>query len=557
MRTRWKVLASIVSLSLMGLAAVAPTPATATPDRPTRVLIIILDQMRPDYVQRFDMRNVKGLMRGGVNFPRARLGHMAAETVISHNVITSGQFPKHMGWTNEVYRDVDDTLGGGAGAYYVSSSLSCDQFGSLITAQGYPKLEDYLGTGSSDGKFVAIGNKTTSSCPAGQPALDGVDNDIVIRLGSSATLDCDGDGTSESWRPPSGVNVPAYVSASCGRFYVNVSNPFGTDTTAPAWMYPADGARYIRGNDPKHLGGDVWAADAAIKVMRNDGDWDGMLVSMPAIDKTAHMWGTDDTGPSGVGDDIYPFAHLPRSAKIADRQVGKILGELESQGIADETLVVLTTDHAGQTANRFHGIDEAGRSNFNWYYGEDADETYLDPSPAIADLVAALGGNLDFSYQDGHIAVWLEDTAAAKMREAAQALADLPDVIATYSRTGAHYAERTRDLSATTPGERAWFRNNAQRLVNTMAAADGNGPDVVGLLRDDTSYGVMGDHGGHQRAIQRIPIVFDWPGLRAGAKPATRIRTVDILPTILRLMGIAADPSHPMDGRAVSVPLAP
>ena len=67
----------------------------------------------------------------------------------------------------------------------------------------------------------------------------------------------------------------------------------------------------------------------------------------------------------------------------------------------------------------------------------------------------------------------------------------------------------------------------------------------------------MGDHGGHQRAIQRIPIVFDWPGLRAGAKPATRIRTVDILPTILRLMGIAADPSHPMDGRAVSVPLAP
>ena len=30
---------------------------------------------------------------------------MAAETVISHNVITSGLFPKHMGWSNEVYRD--------------------------------------------------------------------------------------------------------------------------------------------------------------------------------------------------------------------------------------------------------------------------------------------------------------------------------------------------------------------------------------------------------------------------------------------------------------------
>ena len=36
---------------------------------------------------------------------------MAAETVISHNVLTSGLFPKHMGWTNEVYRDVDNVLG--------------------------------------------------------------------------------------------------------------------------------------------------------------------------------------------------------------------------------------------------------------------------------------------------------------------------------------------------------------------------------------------------------------------------------------------------------------
>ena len=50
-------------------------------------------------------------MRDGVNFRRALLGHMAAETVITHNVLTSGLFPKHMGWSNEVFRDVDNTLG--------------------------------------------------------------------------------------------------------------------------------------------------------------------------------------------------------------------------------------------------------------------------------------------------------------------------------------------------------------------------------------------------------------------------------------------------------------
>ena len=52
--------------------------------------------------------------------------------------------------------------------------------------------------------------------------------------------------------------------------------------------------------------------------MQHDADWDGMLVSLPSIDKMAHMWGTDDTGPSGVGDDVDEFAHLPQAARIAD-----------------------------------------------------------------------------------------------------------------------------------------------------------------------------------------------------------------------------------------------
>ena len=57
------------------------------------------------------MQNVQELQREGASFPNALVGHMAAETVISHNVITSGLFPKHMGWSNEVYRDSQNLLG--------------------------------------------------------------------------------------------------------------------------------------------------------------------------------------------------------------------------------------------------------------------------------------------------------------------------------------------------------------------------------------------------------------------------------------------------------------
>ncbi len=103
---------------LVVLAALLPSGSAAaqTPDRPSRVMIVVIDQFRPDYVDRFNMANVRSVMNGGVNFERAMLGHMAAETVISHNVLTSGLFPKHMGWSNEVFRDVDNRLGGGAGA---------------------------------------------------------------------------------------------------------------------------------------------------------------------------------------------------------------------------------------------------------------------------------------------------------------------------------------------------------------------------------------------------------------------------------------------------------
>jgi arylsulfatase A-like enzyme len=91
--------------------------------------------------------------------------------------------------------------------------------------------------------------------------------------------------------------------------------------------------------------------------------------------------------------------HLPFIAKTADAQVGKLVHALKRRGLLDETLVVITADHAAQTGRRFYGrfdtfppgmpdmngCDPATgstglRSDCNWYYGRDADEVYLDPS---------------------------------------------------------------------------------------------------------------------------------------------------------------------------------
>src|SRR5688572_28959474 len=79
-------------VSLVVALAVGPAAArsSAVPAHPSRALIIVLDQSRKDTIDRYGMHRVQSLRDDGVSFPNAYLGHMAAETVISHNVITSG-----------------------------------------------------------------------------------------------------------------------------------------------------------------------------------------------------------------------------------------------------------------------------------------------------------------------------------------------------------------------------------------------------------------------------------------------------------------------------------
>jgi arylsulfatase A-like enzyme len=78
-----------------------------------------------------------------------------------------------------------------------------------------------------------------------------------------------------------------------------------------------------------------------------------------------------------------------------------------------------------------------------------------------------------------------------------------------------------------------------------------SGPEVVGLVEDDVTWGVKGDHGGHNRPIQEIPMVFYGAGV--SSKDSKHVlRHVDVLPTILSAMGIDYDEGD-FDGEAVNL----
>ena len=309
------------------------------------MLIVLFDQMIPQYANQFDMPNFRELRNEGTNFRNAYLGYMASETVIAHNVITSGQLPKHMGWTDEAYRDADNLLGKGAGAMHITGDLSGADFGTLINASyngaGYPKLADYLQTADPGSKFIVVGEKSYAVDSATAP-----NGAIGVRMSSrssSSLFDSCRTTLGGRYRFPFGTNVPSYLSDYCGRWYINsdAGNSYGTTTAFPSWMYPEDGNRFFPGTDASamagHTGGDTWVADAAIEMMTRE-PWSGMFVTLGAIDKAAHMWGAQKDaatfmGACHTGDPVADGAaqtHVRCAAENADVQLGKMLDAVEA-----------------------------------------------------------------------------------------------------------------------------------------------------------------------------------------------------------------------------------
>jgi hypothetical protein len=580
---RPRLLAASTAAALAAAALVAGTSTTqaAGPPKPKppsadRVVIVLFDQMVPQYADEFDMPNFRALRDSGTNFKKAHLGYMASETVMAHNVITSGLEPRHMGWVDEAYRDHANVFGKGADQMHITGDLSLSDFALLQKTNGVPylKLADYLHTARPGTKFITVGVKGYAV-----ESATGATGDIGVRMSSRRTafhpvdfpnncrnLSIPGTTGNGNYREPAGKDVPSYLLEKdpndptlCGRFFVNSdsNNDYGTKAAFPSWLYPGEGNRYVPGNDLEHLGGDTWTADAAIEMMQRE-PWSGMFITLAGIDKAAHMWGAQNDDEPQDCSTLAGMTHTQCNAENADVQLGKILDAVKEVDAkkGGHTLVVLTADHGATYAESFYGKDGLNASNSNWYYappdlgvwdagtnGSLVKDAYSNPSPDIAALNA--DGNVQFSYQSTAIEAWLLDRSTSAKKSKAQEMLDLPGVTATYWKNSAGDAFRLQGTNKMTKSEKDWWKEHGQELVDTMAAD--NGPDVIGLLHDKTSYGVYGDHGGAQESVQRVPMVFWTSGMTANATNES-FRTPDVMPTILAAMGIS--PTDPTDGRA-------
>src|SRR5574342_346229 len=97
---------SLVAL-LMGVG-LAPAPRA----RPRLVVVITVDQLRPDYLERYRPQLKGGfamLLKQGAWFTDAYQDHAVTETAPGHSTILSGRWPAHTGIISNTLGVLDST----------------------------------------------------------------------------------------------------------------------------------------------------------------------------------------------------------------------------------------------------------------------------------------------------------------------------------------------------------------------------------------------------------------------------------------------------------------
>ena len=513
LRTVMMAFATLIAAATI-VAAVAARPATretASSAATDHLLVLVFDQMRPDYIDRFNLRNFKRLRASSRHYPDAFVGHLSSQTVVAHAVIPTGLRPGELPWQDEAMIDLDGVLGK-PGAVYKTGELKSPEFMRFL--QRLPRSQ-FIGERVRDafgGRVFAVGSKNYAATLFGGPHADGIVTLEKEKTGGRCV--------------PDGVNVPAYISED-PRFIVDCTEKYGTGLST---VYAFDGNHYVPGRDPAHLGGDVWTADAAMAIMKRE-PWSSLFVTFGAIDKVAHMLGEQD----GPGLQSVPSEYrLADILETADEQLGRILATLEQLGLSERTVVIVTADHGGQRNEVYLGN--------NRYQSCCAFEGSTTPfqAPYWLEHLTQLG-KLKTGYVDTSITLWLADRSRANEAAITRGLMDVSGVTEVYARRvsdqSIHYERVFSRLETQSAKFQAWARRHSAELVATMAGP--SSPDLVALLGDGYGFGRIGGHGGAQENVQRIPMFIRVPGESASSRREA-LRLMDIAPEAARILGLRA-----------------
>jgi predicted AlkP superfamily pyrophosphatase or phosphodiesterase len=532
------------------------TVVTKPAARPKLVVMLVVDQMRADYVDKFQGQwtgGLKRLVEEGAWFREAAYPYAATETCVGHSTISTGAFPATHGMVSNEWWDREQQKG--------------------VTCTSDPKVKN-IGYG---GASVKGGDSAARMLmPAFAEELkyqsDGGTRVVTFSLKARAAITMAGhQGDAVTWFDPgpgAWTTSSAYPVAAFVEEYAKahpVSNDYGKVWTLllpkASYLYEetAVGAVPPVGVGPAFphtLRGkpDSTAADAAFYQQ-----WQGSpyaetyLADMAedAVDKLGlgKGTGTDYLGVSFSSVDYVAHAFGPRSWEVQDelarldRDLAVFFAHLDKAVGRGSYVVALSADHGGAPIPEDlvkTGVDAGWLSLAEV---KERIEKALEPLNYAKPTVADIGGS-DVYFTSGTYDKLKADPAA--MRVVIEAIESVPGVANVYR------AEELEDRPATdSPMRRAEAASFLKsRSGDLLIVPKPFWPWDFSTPGRPRQYGTT--HGTPYYYDQRVPVLLMGFGIRPGEYYGT-ITPADIAPTLASLCGITL---APRDGRVLGEALA-
>jgi len=515
----------MIGTLLLVLSGVAPAP------KPRLVVVITVDQLRPDYLDRYRSQLTGGLgrlRRQGAYFVDAYQDHAVTETAPGHSTILSGRWPAHTGIISNV----------------------------IGVSDASAPLLDVPGPGASPARFR--GTAFFDWLKAAEPSARALS---VSRKDRGAILPV-GRAKQHVYWYQAGIFTTSRYYADSLPGWVRAFNarriPFRAAGRAWTLLLPAsayaepDSIPYENlGRDftfPHELPADSAAAAAA-------------YVGVPSMDSLTLAFALEGVralglGPRGGTDllavslsttDAIGHAFGPDSREIhdqvvrLDRYLAWFLEQLFVRYGPENVLVVLTADH-GVTPFPERSRREVRR---------DATRVFADTliRAVNASLDARIGGADWLGFDTGMLLAPDRAALAANGIDVDSVVADVKNRLRALP--GVARVDRPADLAdrdTSDPVVRRWRH---------QIPPDG-GVELVVTLKPYSIWGYenlpIAMHGQPTDIDAHVPIILWGRGVRRGVYDG-RVATVDIAPTLAWLLQLT--PAEPLDGHALTEALEP
>ena len=529
----------LVAAALVGGIA----SVSAKPQRPKLVVILVVDQMRADYVDRFGATwhgGLHRLMTEGARFTNAYYPYSNTVTCAGHSTISTGDFPSTHGMiANDWYqRDTNSRItcvndpkaslinyGAGDGAPGAESK------GESAWRMEVPSLAEQIRKESAGSRIVTMSLKARSAA-----TLAGHTGDAVTWLEGAHWV------TSTAYESARVAEVQAFVSAHAiesdvSKTWTAATAGSVTDSTgaalSSAFPHPLSASGTV---DPAFY--NAWEgspySDSYLESMGESlvdsmklgqrGSIDMLGISFSALDLVGHQYGPDS-------------AEVQDVLLQLDGTLGKLFEHLDKTVGRGNYVVSLSADHgvAPIPELRQQKSMDAGRANILAVKAQV--EQALTPYNLGADPIA--------SFQDQNL--YFKTDVAEKLKANPAAMQAVLAAIKTVPGIADAFAtDSLAKLSST----------NALAQAARYSYYAGRGGDIVVItkpywfLTAQVGGVALGTtHGSPYDYDQHVPLLLMGTGVRAKADPVAA-SPADIAPTLAKLCGISIEKT---DGHALPV----